>query len=275
MKTKAWRRSAAALACLATAALCGCGKPFTSASFINDQRFLAIIADPLEASPGDPFTFSAVITNKDGSLYAGPVAWAVVTGDTLREQGQANIDPNDEYLQMPGQPGFAWLAPAAADLPAKFGSPEKNGYLVTVAAMAFENGDLNGASFAAFKLFIISDKPAAERDINPTIKYVDVFANGKQITPGTKGSYFAPRGTAVLEAQPEQNLGALTYHWFATYEDFAPSLGATQKLAPDADGGYAVYLVLRQSYFFEHDDSTKTRITGEDWRRTEVVFYGS
>jgi hypothetical protein len=270
MKTRAWK--GAALACLAAVALAGCGKPFPSASYLDKQRFLAVIAEPLEAAPGEQITFTAVVANKDGTLYAGPVAWAVVTGASLREGGQAQLDPHDEYLQAPGQPPFAWTVPAWDDLPAKFGSPEKNGYLETIGAVAFENGDPNGKQLTAFKLFIISNRPAAERDINPTIASLDVYSNGALIAPAADGDYNVALGTAVLDAHPARDLGALTYEWFSNDKSFAPNFGATQKLVSPVTSELTVFLVIRQSYFFYHDDSTKTRLTGEDWRRVEVQF---
>jgi hypothetical protein len=167
-----------------------------------------------------------------------------------------------------------WTVPSATDLRAKFGPPEKNGYLVTIAATAFANGDPNGAQISAFKLFVISDKPAAQRAINPTIQSLDVLSGGRSLAPDADDRYEAPGDSVTLEARPERDLGALTYHWFATDEDFSPDLDAKQKFAPGDHGAYSIYLVLRQSYFFRHDDSTSTRVAGEDWRRIEVVFGG-
>ncbi len=270
MKTNAGRW-AVALACLAAAMLAGCTEPFPSASYLDQQRFLAVITDPLEAAPGEEVSFSAVIANEDGSLYDGPIAWAVVSMAMMSGQ---DIDPNDVYLQQPGEAAFVWSVPEAEDLPAKFGPPERDGYLVTVTATAFKNGDPQGEQLSATKLFIISNRPAGERRINPAIASLEVQAGGEALTPDDEGRYETSRSSVTLVAEPETDLGDLTYHWFATDEDFAPQLEHKQKFDPNGRGEYAVYLVLRQSYYFEHDNATSTRVTGADWRRVVVAFTG-
>jgi hypothetical protein len=262
---------AAALLLAASLAL-GCEEDFQPASVIDTERFLAVVADPLEIGPGETITFSSLITEEDGSLYNGPVAWAILTNDMLRESSQANIDPDDAYLQMPGQPSFSWTAPDLDELTRKFGAAERDGFLATVVATGFRDGDPNGQSFSAFKLFVISTKPPAQRIANPTLTALNVIAGGGPLTPDAEGRYEVPGRKATLAATPGEGEQSLTYHWFATLKDFEPDLGARQDFKPEKRGTFTVFCVLRESYYFYHDAHSKTRVTGEDWGRAVLVF---
>lgn len=255
-------------------ALAGCNLDFDPATLIKEQRFLAIIADPLEAAPGESISFSAVMTNKDGTLYEGPFAWMIISGDNLQEGevDESAVNPDDLNFTANDEP-FVWEVPAEADLADRFGPAQENGRLLTIAAVGFKNGDTEDKQIIAYKLFIVSDRPAAERFVNPTIASVTVFGpEGAELTPNENGEYKTTADKLDIKAVPEQDDGDLTYHWFSTSEDWEPTFDdeGSQTFEADGTGWFGIYLVLRHSFYFIGDDGGRTRLTGIDAWQTRI-----
>jgi len=257
---------------LLVVAVAGCTEPFTSATQIQSQRFLGIAAEPLETAPGSAVTFKALVTDKDGSLYEGPIAWAIVGGSGEREGGRENVNPEDVYLQMPGDPPFTWQVPGEDEIRQRYGGIEQNGVLLTVTATAFKNGDPTDEPITAFKLFVVSLRPEESRMTNVALEEIKVSDPSGALAPDADGVYHTTADKVSLHAVAESNDDHLTYHWFSTAKDFAPDLEAVQKLKPKHRGDKSVYCVLRRSYWFVHDDDSKTRVTGLDWQRVEIEF---
>ncbi len=255
-------------------ALGGCNLDFDPASLIEEQRFLAIIADPLESAPGETVSFSAVMTNKDGTLYEGPFAWLIVEGDGLQEgeTDESDVNPDDLSFTENDEP-FLWEVPAEADLAARFGPAQKNGRLLTVAAIGFKNGDVEDKTILAYKLFIVSDRPAAARFANPTIAAVSVFTpGGVELEPNQEGEYETTSAKLDLKAEPEKDDGDLTYHWFSTSEDWEPDFDdeGSQTFKAEGKGAFGIYLVLRHSFYFTGDNGGRSRLTGIDTWHTRI-----
>ena len=248
-----------------------CEEEFDPASRITSQRFLGVVADPLEATFGETITFRALVTESDGSLYDGPIAWAVVGGDELRMEGQGPDDPADLFLEMPSGPPFTWTVPPTEQFQELYGPLGQNGLLLTVGATAFKGGDLNSEPIAAFKLFVVSGRSADQRMVNPAIDRMRVIEpTGNEVMPNAKGQYVTDSGRVTLRAIPDQYNDRLTYHWFSSEKDFEPDLEDTQKFSPGSTGSFDVFCVLRKSFFFEHDDGSQTRLTGMDWEHVRL-----
>ncbi|MBZ0274163.1 hypothetical protein K8I61_19140 [bacterium] len=268
---------AKALALLAFfAALPACEEPFDPPSVIQSRRVLAITADPLEAAPGETFAFRAVVANGDGSLYDGPVVWAIAGGDALRLAG--DLAAAEEPVRLAASEPFFWTAPDAGDLAARYGEFESRGLLLTAGATAFESanifsGQVAGAPIPAFKLLVVSDRAPDERFRNPVLAEIVVRGpGGVPLTPGDDGVYATDARKVILEARAASTTGRLSYHWFATDDGFEPRDKSTHALSPGRTGLVHVWCVIRATHFFDHDDGTRTRVAGIDWKRVAVRF---
>jgi len=247
----------------------GCDVEFDPPSEIQSLRFLGMIAEPLEGTPGGTITFSAVVAEADGNVYDGPVAWAIVGGEQLRATGETGDSPTAIYLQPSPDEPFVWAIPSAGELAAAFGAPEENGWLLTVAASVFENGDPTAEAKAAYKLFVVSDREPEQRLRNPVLVDVQVAAGGNRLQPDADGQFLTRRSRVDLRAIVAEPNGDQTFHWFATSDTFEPDFAARQSFNPESPGSYRVFCVVRESFFFEHDDNSSTRVTGQDaWNAT-------
>jgi hypothetical protein len=273
------------LAGLVAVALAACETPFEPSTTIQKQRFLAVIAEPLEAAPGELITFSAVMTNGDGSLYTGPFVWAVLDaaafqtgGDSLDPDGEllgfTDIDPEDYYFQDEGGADFAWLVPDKDTLESDFGPPGENGLLLAVYVSGYLGGDPDAAARTAYKLFVVSERAPEDRLTNPVLDRINVNdTDGHAIEPNDAGVYVTGENEMRLRAASGTESGDLTYHWFATTTEFHPEdLSAKQTFAPGGNGNYAVYCIQRQSFFYYQAAGLKTRIMGTDWARLDTRF---
>jgi len=125
------RRAPALLAAVLAAAAGGCAADFLPASYLNDLRVLAIVADPLEVGPGQPVTLRADTWVPPGSAIASrrwtfcPVSAGSVAGYacavpqcevdlTAAADGSVTADPSALALQCAGSAGGA---PPASGLP--------------------------------------------------------------------------------------------------------------------------------------------------------------
>jgi len=274
LPTRMIARTVAALAALLI--LIACEKPFDPASLIQSRRFLAIVAEPLEVAPGGTVVFRAVVTDANGTLYRGPIGWTVVGGDALRLEGGSDL-LGDVVEQAADEP-FIWQVPDREELTKRFGALEENGLLLTVAASAFASGDLFGGDLVgepipAFKLFVVSEREPSERWTNPILERVSVTAPSEgNLEPDENGEYRTDADKVILEAVPGEWGDRISFHWFSTESDFDPDDGAVQTFAPGSKKRFRVYCVLRNSYFFQHDDATRTRVTGIDWEAVDLRF---
>ncbi|MDP8222595.1 MAG: hypothetical protein P9L99_04490 [Candidatus Lernaella stagnicola] len=251
----------------------GCDLEFDPASEIKTQRFLGIIADPIEAAPGEPITFRAIVANGDGSLYEGPIAWAIIGGDAARLTGDTeNVDINDFYLQPSPDLPFEWMVPEIDEFETAFGPLQSNGQILTVGATAFKNGDLESEPVFAYKLFIVSERAEDDRLRNPELLDVEVKAAGNVLSPNEEGRFVTGAKEVKLTAQVDQKDADQTFHWFATTDKFEPDLEDEQTFDPDGTGRFSVYCVVRESFFFVHDDGRRTRVTGQDFWRGDIRF---
>ena len=252
-----------------------CEEPFDPASLIQKRRFLAIVADPLEAAPGEAARFRAVVTNAGGTLYEGPILWSVVGGDGLRLQGEIEAE---SYVELPASEPFVWTVPSQAEMTQQYGPAQKSGWLLTIGASAFTSGNLFvgqliGEPIPAFKLFAVSNRDPADRMENPVIEWLEVTGeSGTELLPDTDGAFETTESKVIFRAVPDTNSDRFSFHWFATEENFESGGGSRESLRPDGKGFYRIYCVLRKTYFFEHDDDRRTRITGIDWATAEVRF---
>ncbi len=261
---------------LIVAMLCGvaaCDIEFDPASKIDSLRFLGIVADPIEAAPGEQITFRAIVTNKNGTQYTGPVAWAILSGDQARLTGDVDdIDIGDFYLQPSPDAPFVWTVPAVRDLQTEFGPLQSRGLLLTIGATVFEDGDLDGEPRAAFKLFVVSERDPADRIQNPVLENVNVTAGGQVLNAGDQGEFVTSASKVKLTAQVDEKDRDQTFHWFATTDDFEPNFQNEQTLDPDKKGRYGVYCIVRESFYFAHDNNSRTRVTGQDYWQGFVRF---
>ena len=258
--------------------LLSCEEPFDPASLIKKRRFLAIVAEPLEAAPGGVVTVTAVVADADGSLYEGPVVWSVVGGDMLRVEGQTEAEAAESFIQQPAGEPFVWAVPDQQELARRYGPGEENGWMLTIGASVFESGNLFGGNLVgepipAYKLFVVSNRDVADRMANPQLDPLSVTrASGDQLSPNETGIYETTSSKVILRALPKQSSDRYSFHWFSTYEDFEPDDTAVATLKPAEKGLVRTYCVLRKAYFFEHDDQSRTRITGIDWEKASVRF---
>lgn len=250
----------------------GCNIDFDPPSEIQSLRFLGVIADPIEAAPNETTTFTAIVTNANGTVYEGPVAWLIVGGDQLRETGEGDFSVDDLFLQLSPETPFAWAVPSRDEMTARFGPPQENGWLLTVAASAFKNGDIEDEPKTAFKLFVVSERDVDQRFENPVLQEVRVKAGGDPLPPDAEGQYVTQRNRVNLRAIVDQTSGDQTFHWYATTNDFEPDLDAEQTLDPGSNGTYRLFCVVRESFFFVHDDNSLTRVTGQDAWQGTVLF---
>jgi hypothetical protein len=254
----------------------GCEEPFDPASLIQTRRFLAITATPLEAAPGETVTFRAVVTNEDGSLHEGSIAWTIATGDALRLAG--NFEAGDDPVTQSASEPFVWTVPSREELVEQYGIWEERGMLLTVGATAFESADLFGGELVgepipAFKLFLVSENDPEDRLVNPVIDKLTVeTTSGTQLIPGIDGVYETTSSKVILKAFTDESSDRLSYHWFSTEDDFDPDGKSSQKLDPGNRGAESVYCVMRKTHFFDHDDGTRTRFTGIDWKKADIRF---
>ncbi|HPQ68611.1 MAG TPA: hypothetical protein PKW95_05750 [bacterium] len=259
------------LALLLTVALPACDIEFDPPAVIKTQRFLGIRVEPLEAAPGDEVTFTALVVNKDGSLYEGPVAWAVVAGNQMREEGETDAGVV-AYLQSGPDDPFVWTVPAWEELTAQFGPLERDGSLLTVAAAAFKGGDPQGEPLTAFKLFVLADREQ-KRYVNPKIEKMLVLDDrGVIMTPDEDGQYNLRGDEATVWIEPDLELDDLTYHWFAADEEFDPDFERHQKIERGDKRTLDVYCVMRRVYRFRHGANAFTYLTGMDWQSARLRF---
>lgn len=251
-----------------------CEEPFEPASLIDSRRFLAITVDPLEAAPGDTVAFRAVVADSDGSLYEGPIVWAIATGEAVRTVG--DFQAIDEPLRLPAAKPFTWVVPSREELAERFGRWEAGGMLVTVGATAFDSadvfsGELYGEPIPAFKLVVVSERNPRDRWTNPNLEDLSVeTADGSSLVPQPDGTYQTTSPSLILRAIPEEDAMRQSFHWFATSDEFDPDNGRVQGLKLAAAASTSVFCVLREMHYFHHDDGTRTRVAGIDWTRVEI-----
>lgn len=265
------RRWTILFALLLAAVLPACDIEFDPPAVIKTQRFLGIRIEPLEAAPGDEVTFTALVVDKDGSLYEGPVAWAVVAGNQMREEGEADAGVV-AYLQTGPEDPFVWTVPAWDELTAQFGPLERDGSLLTVAAAAFKGGDPQGEPLTAFKLFVLADRER-KRYVNPRIEKMTVLDDRGVIVASDEDGRYNLRGDeATLWIEPDLDLKELTYHWFAAEQDFDPDFEKHQKIERGDKRTIDVYCVMRRVYRFRHGENMFTYLTGMDWQSARLRF---
>lgn len=256
---------------LLAASLPACDIEFDPPAVIKTQRFLGIRVDPLEAGPGDEVTFTALVVNKNGTRYIGPIAWAITGGDQVREEGES-ADAVAGYLQTGPDDPFIWTAPSWDDLQAQFGPLDRAGSLLTVAAVAFKGGDVEQEPLVAFKLFVVSDREQ-KRYVNPNIEEMVVLDdNGEMLEPDESGEYGVGGRKATLRIEPDLEVEDLAYHWFSADKDFDPDFERRQKIERGDGELLDVYCVMRRIYRFTHGNNAYTYLTGMDWQTVRLRF---
>lgn len=249
--------------------LLSCDPEFDPPNLINTQRFLGIKAEPFEVAPGGTITFSALVVNEDGTPYDGAVAFFVTDGSDLRDSGEGDVNPADALVQLPDQAPPVWTVPSKEEIVSQYGGMQKNGIVLAVAAAA---GDLENDPLIAFKMFVISERAEKDRFENPVIEKIEVTEpGGNELAPGEDEKFTTDESKLHLNAVPDED-GDLTYHWFSEDKDFEPDFGPDQTFNPGNTGEYNVYLVMRERFYFIHDDDSRTMITGLDWQELPLVF---
>jgi hypothetical protein len=255
--------------------LAACDLEFDPASDIQTQRFLGISVDPIEAAPGDQVTFTALVTNADGTLYEGPMAWALLGGDTGRQSGEfdeGDINPDYVFFQPTPAIPYVWTVPSLEVIERDFGTLQDNGLIVTVGASAFKDGDPTSDTIFAYKLFVVSERDEDERFVNPVLETVEVTAGDQPLPENDYGNLVTGADKIRLEAIVDETDSDQTFHWFATSSKFMPDLDEVQSFEPENNGRYGLYCVVRESFFFIHDEGARTRITAQDWWQRYVIF---
>lgn len=255
-----------------------CEEPFEPASLITKRRFIAIVPDPVEAAPGEKITFTAVVTNEDGSDYDGPIGWAVVGSNSLRLGESFDISQVEDYSVVAALESFVWQVPEKEELESRFGQMQANGMLLTVAASAFGDGNVFqgqvlGGAIPAFKLFVVSERAPEDRMTNPAIESISIFEpSGDEVEVDEDGEYSTDSSKVTMKAKPDQPGNRLSFHWYSIEKDFDPDYEAAQIFDPDSVGLYPVYCVIRRAYYFDHDDGSRTMISGINWEKINIRF---
>ena len=254
--------------------LFSCDIEFDPASYIDRTRILGIRVDPIEAAPGEEITFSALVVDKGGDVVDYPVFFSVV-GSDLRDADPGNDLPSDmetSFLKPAGTESITWTIPAQDQLESLFGTPQESGYLLTLAVGAFTNAEGNGDPLVGFKSFVISERSEEERRQNPVLEEIRVYAGGQRVNPDGQGMHNVAGTRVTLRAVPQDPEGVVSYHWFATEEEFSANLDDTEVLQAGSKGLYTAVCVMRQSYFFENDYGGRTQIAGMDWKVISIDF---
>jgi len=258
---------------LFSALICvGCGEPFDPPAVIKTFRFLGIKADPLESAPGEEITFSALVVNSDGSIYEGPVAWAVVGSDALRLEGEVTFNPEDAFLQPDPETPFVWTVPTEDAEGFRLGELDENGILLTIGAAAFPDGNMEKEPIIAYKTFVVSHRAVENRRINPELENFSVRTGGSALRPGDDGVYRTTANKVNIKAHTDPLPNDLTFHWFAGEDEFEPDFGAKQDFEPDGEGAYEVYCVIRKKHYFQQTNNSQTLFSGIDWRSVKITF---
>ncbi len=238
-----------------------CGDGMESQNTIESRRFLAIVADPLEAGYGETVNFFALVSESNGKIYDGPVNWSISRDDSPDDSG-LSLDFSSE---AGGE--ATWEIPAKSELSSLLGPPEIKGYLLRATMTTAE-----GEHVEAYKRFVVSERDAADRIANPVIENMELGSGGEALEAGGDGTYATSRNEVTLTAQTSGNEDDLFFEWYSTRSDFEPDHDAAQTFEPGKNGTWTMYCVIREELEFEHDNSSVTTLAGIDWWRGVIEF---